>query len=150
MKNSVKLLLILFLLFSFLPREALSQDGSDSRKLRQINLEIKQFENQKKSGMTMMGAGLGLSVIGYVLFLPSTELDLETFEFVNKGNDGLYTLTSLGALVLIMYGGYQWWDASQQLAHLRTKRYDFTFAPTIIIPDSKSAIAYGAQVCIEF
>ena len=148
MRNSVRLLLILLLLFSFLPREALCQDGSDSRKLKQINLEIKQFEEQQKYGIRKIGAGLGLSVLGYIFFLPTTEF--EDGVFVNKGSPELYAMNSLGALILIGWGGYEWWDASQQLAHLRSKRYDFSFAPTIIIPNSKSAIAYGAKVSIEF
>ena len=150
MLNSVRLLLILLLLFAFLPREAFSQDESDSRKLKQINLEIQQFEKQKKSGMLMVGAGWGVFILGHALFLPSTEFNFNTLETVNKGNEGLYLLSSLGGLGLNIYGGYQWWDASQQLGHLRAKRYDFSFAPTIIIPDSKSAMAYGAKVSIEF
>lgn len=148
MRNSIRLLLIPCLLFTFLPREALSQDGSDNRKLKQINLEIQQFEKQKKSGMLMVGSGLGIFLLGLVLFIPSTEF--ENFEVVDKGNTGLFVLTSLGGFGLEVYGGYQWWDASQQLAHLRAKRYDFSFAPTIIIPDSKSAIAYGAKVSFDF
>lgn len=150
MRISVRLLLILLLFISFLPREALSQDATDSRKLKQINFEIQQFEQQKKSGMLMVGAGVGLYILGWVLFLPSTELNLNTLEFENKGNDALWTLSILTGLGLEIYGGYQWWDASQQLALLRTKRYDFTFTPTIIIPDSKSAIAFGAKVSVGF
>lgn len=148
MRNSVRLLLILLLFFSFLPREALSQDVTDSRKLKQINLEIQQFEEQKKSGMLMYGLGLGIFVLGYALFLPSTEF--ENGVFVDKGSGGLFALASLGSLGLQVYGGYKWWDASQQLGHLRAKRYDFSFAPTIIIPDSKSATAYGAKVSFDF
>ena len=100
--------------------------------------------------MLMVASGWGIFILGYALFLPSTDFDFETFESVDKGNNGLYLLASIGGLALNFYGGYQWWDASQQLAHLRSKRYDFTFAPAIIIPDSKSTIAYGAKVSIEF
>lgn len=150
MRNSVGLLFMMLLLLFFQSREALGQDAADSRKLKQINLEIQQFEEQKKSGMIMVGAGVGLYILGIVLFLPSTELDLSTFEIVDKGNDALWTLSIIAGLGLEIYGGYQWWDASQQLALLRTKRYDFSIAPTIIIPDSESAIAYGAKVSIEF
>ena len=150
MKKSFRLLLILLLFVSFIPKETFGQDATDSRKLEQINLEIKQFEQEKKSGLVMVGAGIGVYILGYVLFLPSTEFNLQTFEFEDKGNDALFTISIIGGLGLEVYGGYKWWFASQQLTQLRTKRYDFSIAPIIIIPDSESAIAYGAKVSVEF
>ncbi len=129
-----------------------SKEWTKEEKLRRIDREIAEAQAQKKSGLIKMGAGLGLYVLGYAVFLPTTTYtyDWETGgDTKEEGNSTLFAISLIGGLVLELWGGYQWWDGAQTASRLKAKRYDIGLKP-MIRPDVNGNLRYALALQVEF
>jgi len=125
MEQKMKKTIVILSLFLF-PGEAFAEES----KLDRIDRDIARLEKQKNGGLTKLGLGLALEVAGYVLFMPSYDIDYSTYETTSTGNAGLFSAVVLSGAVLTVWGGWEYWGASQELATLKAKRYDLSLAPT--------------------
>jgi hypothetical protein len=48
---------------------------------------------------------------------------------VDHGSPALFYGLLVGGCIVGIIGGYQWWDAAQQLAVLKAKRFDVSLSP---------------------
>lgn len=88
--------LILFIVLLFLSFEKLYAQDSSNKIL--IEEYIKQSENQKKTGLIMLGAGLGTTVIGTVMFASAWS---SGSELVGGSGAILFTAGAISTLVSI-------------------------------------------------
>ncbi len=147
MKNSIASVVFITIGIMMI-NPVMSQELSRVEKLKLIDKEIAEAQNQKKSGFIKMGLGLGIMGAGFFAFYPSYELNDDS-ESIDKGNRDLFWLCYMAGAGLSSWGGFQYRAAARTVSALKTKRYDYVFSPSII-PDSKGNIQYGIALNIEF
>ena len=110
-----------------------------------LERDINEAESRKKSGITKVVIGIGLQVVGYVAFAPSIDE-----RGIDEGSPGLWLACVGTGAVLGIWGSYQWWSASQELAVLKGRRYDFTFNPGIDLQlDDMQSTRYSLNFALK-
>ncbi len=120
----------------------------DFNKILQLDKEISSLEGSRKTGILMVTLGLGLEVVGWLTYNPMDAIDWDTGEY-NESNNTLSWVCIGSGCVLSIWGGYKWWSASNQLGHLKAKRYDISLNP-VIFQNNKKSIGYGLCFNVDF
>ena len=147
----MKIFLIMLTLV-FIPIFSFSQGMSSEDKLKRIDREIAELQQQKKNAIITAGAGLAAEVLGYTVFLPWTEYtyDWDTGSSTEEhGNAALFWICVGGGVIAEIYGGWTWWSSAQELSMLKAKRYDISLRPSIN-PMPGGDINYGFNMQLTF
>ena len=141
------LTLVCISVFSF------GQGMSSEDKLKRIDREIAELQQQKKDAIITVGAGLAAQVLGYAVFLPWTEYTYDdwatSYDTEEHGNAALFLICVSGGAIAEIYGGWTWWSSAQELSMLKVKRYDISLRPSIN-PMPGGDISYGFNMQLTF
>lgn len=95
-------------------------------KLEKIDADIKKQEDRKGNGILFGVIGLGVGILTPVVASTLFTNDLNS-DFSSGSSNAVVPVLVVGEIVAtgcLIYGGYEFFDASNQESHLKAKRYD--------------------------
>lgn len=128
--------------------QAVAEDRSKEEKLRQLDMEIQELEGKKKTGIILVVGGIGVEVLSFAVFTPSTTITCSSTsgcKTKEEGNATVFWVGLIGGATVSIIGSYKWWDAAQQLGHLKSKRYDISLAPVPMFAGN----GYGGGLMVQ-